>query len=435
MQNVGIIICSRVDSKRLPNKAFKKIAGKEAHRILLDRIYNLPYMIVMAIPSEQKEHYRKLEKDYTRLKWYYGHADNPMGRMLAAAKYYNLGYIVRITIDDILIHAPTVIDQVENHIKKRLDYSYCSKIIEGAGVEVIKYEALERAYQKNNVEHISYFLRTKENKIEEYIPQRHLCRSYRLTLDYPEDKKLMDIVLRSLGSDASIERIIRFLDKRKTLLNINKLPEVTVYTCFHNAQEYLHNCIRSVLHQKTTFPIEYILCDDFSQDDSVIVASEYLSDYRIKILLNDTNMGLASSSNRCLERARGRYIIRLDADDFFVPNNSLQILYDYLQDNQDTAIVYPGFYHGKIEEIRDPRRYNHPAGAMIKTKCLNEIKFKNNLRHLDGYDLFLNMKKYFKIGYINKPLFFYTQREKSLSHSNLKSRSEIKRAIELEHLQ
>ena len=73
--------------------------------------------------------------------------------------------------------------------------------------------------------------------------------------------------------------------------------------------------VGSVLSQ-TLRDFEFIICDDGSTDGSYKLLSRLARrDGRIKILRNETNLGLAASLNRCIEASHGEYIARHDLDD------------------------------------------------------------------------------------------------------------------------
>lgn len=94
-------------------------------------------------------------------------------------------------------------------------------------------------------------------------------------------------------------------------------PLVSVVLATHNAAETLGVAIASVLRQ-TLDDIELIVVDDCSTDRTEELLSS-VDDLRLVVLRNDAQLGLAGSLNRGFDRARGRYVARLDADDVALP--------------------------------------------------------------------------------------------------------------------
>ena len=98
----------------------------------------------------------------------------------------------------------------------------------------------------------------------------------------------------------------------------NETILVSVVMPVYNAVEYLAEAIDSVLRQTLT-EIELICVDDGSTDGSFeVIKKKQAADKRIRIV-TENNAGPSAARNKGLARARGNYVIFLDADDFFEP--------------------------------------------------------------------------------------------------------------------
>lgn len=96
-------------------------------------------------------------------------------------------------------------------------------------------------------------------------------------------------------------------------------PLVSVIIPMYNAADYITETIHSVL-QQTYQNLEIIVVDDCSTDQSVAFVSEMKTTIpNITLLQNATNSGVAISRNKGVERAKGRFICFLDADDLWLP--------------------------------------------------------------------------------------------------------------------
>ena len=95
---------------------------------------------------------------------------------------------------------------------------------------------------------------------------------------------------------------------------------VSIITPVYACERYLAETIESVCAQ--TYPHwELLLADDCSPDGSAKIIEGYqLLDSRIRYIRLPKNSGAAAARNAALERARGRYIAYLDADDLWMPN-------------------------------------------------------------------------------------------------------------------
>lgn len=94
------------------------------------------------------------------------------------------------------------------------------------------------------------------------------------------------------------------------------MPKVSVIIPIFNAEEYLDECLKSVLSQ-TLSDIEVICVDDGSSDSSLTILNKYAkNDSRIKII-EQKNAGAGAARNRGMEIATGEYLSFLDSDDVF----------------------------------------------------------------------------------------------------------------------
>lgn len=94
--------------------------------------------------------------------------------------------------------------------------------------------------------------------------------------------------------------------------------EVTIVIPFYNVERYIKQAVDSVLKQ--TYPHwRLIMVNDGSTDQSVSHIQPYLSDPRITLIHNTTNMGQSYSLNRALAQIKTPYFVQLDGDDWFFP--------------------------------------------------------------------------------------------------------------------
>ncbi|MCR5503215.1 MAG: glycosyltransferase [Lachnospiraceae bacterium] len=97
-------------------------------------------------------------------------------------------------------------------------------------------------------------------------------------------------------------------------------PIVSIIIPVYNKSRYLRKCLDSLVGQSVT-DIEIICVNDASTDDSIIILKDYARrDDRVHIIENEVNRGAACSRNRGMETATGKYLIFLDADDYFSEN-------------------------------------------------------------------------------------------------------------------
>ncbi|MBC7234210.1 MAG: glycosyltransferase [Chloroflexi bacterium] len=90
-----------------------------------------------------------------------------------------------------------------------------------------------------------------------------------------------------------------------------------IITCYNDA-EYVAGAIENALAQEYT-PLEVIIVDDGSTDESVQVIAPYTTDPRVRVIRHHENRGLPAARNTAIRQAHGEYIAFLDADDRWLP--------------------------------------------------------------------------------------------------------------------
>ena len=210
------------------------------------------------------------------------------------------------------------------------------------------------------------------------------------------------------------------------------MPKVTVYIPTHNYGRYVGRAIESVVNQKFD-DWELIVIDDGSTDNTTMVLKEFTDHPKIKII-HQEKKGLTVTNNIALRLSQGKYIIRLDADDY-LDENALLVLSNILDTHPDVGLVYPDYYRvDEEEEIIDIERRKkideevslldlpaHGACTMIRKSCLIELGgYNETLPCQDGYDLWIRFIDKYKPYNVNIPLFYYRQHSRNLTQDKRK---------------
>jgi GT2 family glycosyltransferase len=98
------------------------------------------------------------------------------------------------------------------------------------------------------------------------------------------------------------------------------MPRLSFIVLSYNYEDYIGTTIRSILDQ-TVQDFEIVVVDDASRDRSCEVIRGF-DDPRIRLLVNERNLGGAGSYNRAVEAACGEWLVNLDADDWIAPEKS-----------------------------------------------------------------------------------------------------------------
>lgn len=220
---------------------------------------------------------------------------------------------------------------------------------------------------------------------------------------------------------------------------------VTVYVPCYNYAHYLEEAVESVLKQ-TYSEWELIIIDDGSQDDTGEIAKRYQKSNpdQIRVLTHPKPLGLLVSANEALRAAKGRYIMRLDADDY-LDENALWILAGYLDKYPEIALVFPNYIYvdhkGNCLGVEQRKRVGveakvldlpaHGACSLVRKRVLKSVGgYDEKFDRQDGYDLWLKIVNRYRVANVETPLFYYRQHDESLTGDNarlLEVREKIKR--------
>lgn len=94
-----------------------------------------------------------------------------------------------------------------------------------------------------------------------------------------------------------------------------EMPEISVIVPFYNARDTLLRCVESIRHQMGP-AVEVVCVDDASTDDGVAkLKQRYAGDARVRVVRQARNEGAGAARNLGLLKARGAYVLFVDADD------------------------------------------------------------------------------------------------------------------------
>lgn len=118
----------------------------------------------------------------------------------------------------------------------------------------------------------------------------------------------------------------------------------------YNTEQYLEECVESVLRQEGQRSFELILVDDGSTDNSGAICDDYAACHENVYVIHKKNARQPAARNTGISAAQGDYIIFLDSDDFWEPT-LLSTVNKYLDTQPDVVCFgyYRLFQDGKLE--------------------------------------------------------------------------------------
>lgn len=191
------------------------------------------------------------------------------------------------------------------------------------------------------------------------------------------------------------------------------LPEISVIVCSHNHEKWVERCVRSLVHQEDIRQEDYeiIVVNDGSTDltDAVLGNIAFLP--HLRLIRNDTNLGLPQSLNKAIRSALGRYIVRVDSDDY-VGRRFLSLMRLFLNMNRHYQAVAVDYV--KVDEFENPLErvdcFSHQiaCGIMFRKECLFDIGlYDESFAMREGHELRRRFEKKFKIARLELPLYKY----------------------------
>ena len=178
------------------------------------------------------------------------------------------------------------------------------------------------------------------------------------------------------------------------------MPQISVIkSVYKEPLDWMAQSIDSILNQIYS-DFEFLIVDDNPTDDKLIY---FLNDYqkkdsRIKIIVNEQNVGLTKSLNIAIKQAQGKYIARMDADDISCKNR-FQVQYDYMEQHLEVDVC--GSWAYKIGEMSllDERKIILPTcnddirlGFLFSSQIIHPCVFvRSEVIKIEKSAIFLNV--------------------------------------------
>lgn len=196
--------------------------------------------------------------------------------------------------------------------------------------------------------------------------------------------KNSQIEISSLGY---AEKILNCIckDKGRTCLmkhTISQSPEydLQIIIPVYNVENYIEECIDSVIRQQTKYKVKTVIINDGSKDRSREILKKYEHHQDIEII-DQENRGFSGARNRGLEEIDARYIMFLDSDDRLIGGAIEKLLYKAYQTNADiVAGSYRTFNEKKIlssKAFKEEDYATHSGGGYVWGKIFKSNIFKS----------------------------------------------------------
>ena len=208
--------------------------------------------------------------------------------------------------------------------------------------------------------------------------------------------------------------------------------KVSVIVPVYNVEQYIEKCLLSIKNQ-TLSDFECLIINDGTKDASIEVAKIVVgNDKRFKFF-DKENGGLSDARNYGIEKANGEYLCFIDSDDYIAPD-LLELTYNMGKENDSDIVCFDMYYVNEDGSLEYSWGSNYKGISNYKDN--KEIIFSNNSANNKIYKAsFMKDKRFFKgmwyedlaviptwiaaannMAHVYKPLYYYVQRQGSITH-------------------
>lgn len=210
-------------------------------------------------------------------------------------------------------------------------------------------------------------------------------------------------------------------------------PVISVIMPVYNGASTIRQAVESVFRQDV--PLELLVIDDGSSDQTVEILSDYQSRANFRYLKNSHNIGAAASRNRGVQKSRGQYIAFLDADDWW-EDGKLSLQLDTLKQTGRVLcstgrelMNYDGTPAGKYIPVKETVSYKdllkHNSINCSSVLLSRDVALEFPMEHDDSHEDYLTwlriLRKYGPAAGINRPYLKYRMSKSSKSGDKKKS--------------
>lgn len=208
---------------------------------------------------------------------------------------------------------------------------------------------------------------------------------------------------------------------------------ISVLVPAYNVSDYLERCMESILAQ-TYMNLEIIILDDGSTDATALICDRYAEQYGYIRVFHQENRGIAAARNFLIEKASGKYICFIDADDCIHPMYC-EKLYQMIKaagadlakaavlkfqkemprpdiNNYGNPVVCDRYYPS--EQMQEDYSWIVVTGKMYKKELFQGITYPLGFNHEDEFVTYKLYYKCSKIVYSEAPLYYYYTNEQSI---------------------
>ncbi|MDD5008123.1 MAG: glycosyltransferase [Syntrophorhabdaceae bacterium] len=205
---------------------------------------------------------------------------------------------------------------------------------------------------------------------------------------------------------------------------MDKTPKISIVLPTYNGTRFLHESIASCLDQSCK-DIELIIVDDCSTEDVSRITGRF-NDERMRLIRNESNLGLPGALNEGFRVAAGDYLT-WTSDDNYYAQGAIEAMRDRLDENPAIDFVYCNYtFIDNDGRLGESIRTGVP-GELDSSNCIGPCflyrrrvyevvgDYDRNCSLAEDYDYWLRVRKRFSMEKIDEDLYFFRLHGSSLT--------------------
>jgi len=154
-------------------------------------------------------------------------------------------------------------------------------------------------------------------------------------------------------------------------------PRVSVRVPTYNHVRYIAQCLEGILMQRTDFPFEVVIGEDYSTDGTREIVAGYAEGHPdlIRVVTSQENVGPSRNIVRLNEACRGRYLAMCEGDDYWIDPLKLQKQVDFMEAHPECPMCFHDAIVVHADKSRLPRYFcprDLPAMVTMEDICMRD---------------------------------------------------------------
>ena len=198
--------------------------------------------------------------------------------------------------------------------------------------------------------------------------------------------------------------------------------KLSIFVVAYNQEDFIGQCLDSVLAQEIDFDCEILVGEDCSTDKTAAICDQYAAkDSRIKVFHHHKNLGLKKNWEFVWNHCSGDYIAMVEGDDYWIDTKKLQRQVGFLDAHPEFSLTFtgaaidyaPGTQPGAEQNLEHLAEREYSAGeiyqkvtcltsTVVCRNCLKQIEYGSKLLYADTFTFLSLLEKGRAYGFAEK---------------------------------